>query len=109
MLSEDSGGGFFFLGAALTALAGVSSFCLVFSSYTSGTGSTRACEEADMVELFAVSFDSCQMSIFCWKNTDVASPDAKDKAERGCNSHILSLNNPSPVPKLQGYFIKIQA
>lgn len=89
MLSEDSGGGSFLLGAALTALTGASSFCLVSSSWKSGPGSeaTRACEEADMVELFAVSCDSCQMSIFCWKNTEFANPDAKDKAERGCNSY----------------------
>lgn len=56
MLSADSGGGSFFLYAALTAFAGASSLLLFCSSpFAPASVSVGVCEDVDMAMFFWVS------------------------------------------------------
>jgi hypothetical protein len=66
MLSGDSGGGSFFLGATLTALAGATSLFVVSLSSNVPPGSVGfgACEEADIVDLFVVAWRVARCQYF---------------------------------------------
>jgi hypothetical protein len=88
MLSDDSGGGSFFLGVALTALTGASSLLLVSLSQTLAPGSEAigACDEADIVELFVVAFDSCQMSVFAVRTRKLETPTRRTRLNEAANA-----------------------
>lgn len=66
MLAGDSGGGSFFLGATLTALAGASSFLPVFlsPSLAPDAKAVAACDEADIVELGVVAWRVARCQYF---------------------------------------------
>jgi hypothetical protein len=88
MLSDDSGGGSFFVGATLTAFVGASSLFVPPSPSVLAPGSEAigACDDAGIAKLLVVVSASCQMSIFCCDAAEFRNADARDEARRGYDS-----------------------